>query len=120
AIDEQAIADRRMLGGYGQVAQALFRRKKTRLPGLIVQYRFDHADPSLDTPGTVNGVPILSDFSDTTHAGESTQQSHTIGLRFPVLPRFSMKAEYSFIREDGGPRNQLSNDLFGFELVADF
>ncbi len=120
AVDIEATADRRMLGGYAQIAQALFRRKKTRLPGLILQYRFDHADPSLDTPGTVNGVPIVSDFSDTVHAGESTQQSHTIGLRFPVLPRFAMKAEYSIIREDGGPRNQLNNDLFGLELVADF
>lgn len=120
AIDTVATADRRMLGGYAQIAQPLFRRKKTRLPGLIVQYRFDHADPSLDTPGEVNGVPIISDFADTIHAGESTQQGHTIGLRFPVLPRFMIKAEYTFLLEDGGPTNQLYNDLFGLELVADF
>ncbi len=120
AIDTVATADRRMLGGYAQVAQPLFRRKKTRLPGLILQYRFDHADPSLDTPGTVNGVPLLSDFSNTIHAGESTLQGHTVGLRFPVLPRFMMKAEYTFLREDGGRTNQLHNDLFGLELVADF
>ena len=120
AIDRVATADRFMLGGYAQIAQPLFRRKKTRLPGLIVQYRFDHADPSLDTPGVVNGVPIISDFADTIHAGESTQQGHTIGLRFPVLPRFMLKAEYTFYLEDGGRRNQLYNDLFGLELVADF
>jgi hypothetical protein len=120
AIDTVATADRRMLGGYAQVAQALFRRKKTRLPGLIVQYRFDHADPSLDTPGVVNGVALASDFSDTIHAGESTLQGHTVGLRFPVLPRFMMKAEYTILREDGGRTNQLYNDLFGLEIVADF
>ncbi len=120
AIDTVATADRHMLGGYAQIAQPLFRRKKTRLPGLILQYRFDHADPSLDTPGEVNGVPIISDFADTVHAGESTQQGHTVGLRFPVLPRFMIKAEYTFFREDGGPTNQLYNDLFGLELVADF
>ncbi len=120
AVDTVATADRFMLGGYAQIAQALFRRKKTRLPGLIVQYRFDHADPSLDTPGVINGVPIVSDFSDTIHPGESTQQGHTVGLRFPVLPRFMLKADYTFFREDGGVTNQLYNDLFGLELVADF
>lgn len=120
AIDTVATADRHMLGGYAQIAQPLFRRKKTRLPGLIVQYRFDHADPSLDTPGEVNGVPIISSFADTVHAGESTQQGHTVGLRFPVLPRFMIKADYTFFREDGGRSNQLYNDLFGLELVADF
>jgi hypothetical protein len=120
AIDTSVTADRRMLGGYAQIAQPLFRRKKTRLPGLIVQYRFDHADPSLDTPGVVNGVAIISDFSNTIHAGESTLQGHTMGLRFPVLPRFMIKAEYTLLREDGGARNQLYNDLFGLELVADF
>lgn len=120
AIDLVDTADRQMLGGYAQIAQPLFRRKKTRLPGLIVQYRFDHADPSLGTPGVVNGVPIVSDFADTIHAGESTLQGHTFGLRFPVLPRFMIKAEYTLQREDGGPTNQLYNDLFGLELVADF
>jgi hypothetical protein len=120
AIDAMATADRQMLGGYAQIAQPLFRRKKTRLPGLIVQYRFDQADPSLATPGVINGVPLRSDWSDTIHPGESTLQGHTVGLRFPVLPRFMIKAEYTFQREDGGRNNQLYNDLFGLEVVADF
>ena len=114
------LADRRMLGAYVQVAQPLWRRKKTRLPGLIVQYRFDHADPDLAVPGnTASGQPILSDFADAFKYDEALQ-AHVIGLRFPVLPRFTLKAEYDFVREDGGRANRLFNDAFGFQAVADF
>lgn len=121
------LTDRRMRGGYAQIAQPLFRRKKTNLPGLILQYRFDQADPDTEVPGVVGGVDLdgnpadvdlISDFG--TNRRESAFQSHTIGLRFPLLPRFTLKAEYTFAREDGGARNQLANDLFGFEAVADF
>lgn len=111
---------RRMLGGYVQVQQILFQRKKTRLPGLIVQYRFDHADPDLDVPSLSNGVPVNSDFSNALYPRESTIQSHTFGVRFPVLPRFTLKGEYSLVREDGGRTNQLYNDVFALEIVADF
>lgn len=114
------LADRRMFGAYAQVAQPLWRRKKTRLPGLIVQYRFDHADPDLAVPGrTADGEPIKSDFSDQ-YRYDETLQAHVIGLRFPVLPRFTLKAEYSFLREDGGRTNRLYNDNFAFQAVADF
>jgi hypothetical protein len=112
--------DRTMRGGYVQVAQMLFRRKKTRLPGLIVQYRFDQADPDAAVPGIVDGVPLRSDWGDAVHLRESAIQSHTMGLRLPVLPRFTLKAEYTLSREDGGRRNQLHNDIFGIEAVADF
>lgn len=121
------LTDRRMRGGYAQIAQPLFRRKKTRLPGLILQYRFDQADPDTAVPGVVPGVDsdgnpadvnLVSDFG--TNRRESAFQSHTIGFRFPLLPRFTLKAEYTFAREDGGARNQLANDIFGFEAVADF
>ncbi len=120
AVDRTSptLTHRRMQGGYAQIAQPLFRRKKTRLPGLIVQYRFDHADPDTAVPGTVGGVELNSDLGD--NQRESAFQSHTVGLRFPVLPRFTLKTEYTFAREDGGARNQLDNDIFGFELVADF
>jgi hypothetical protein len=114
------LADRRMLGGYIQVAQPLWRRKKTRLPGLIVQYRFDHADPDLSVPGrTAKGTAINPDFSDSFRYDEALQ-AHVIGLRFPVLPRFTLKAEYAFVREDGGRQNRLYNDNFSFQAVADF
>lgn len=118
--DQPEQTDRAMLGGYGQIAQQLFRRKKTRLPGLIVQYRFDFADPDTDVPGVINGVPIESNWADNVHLRESALTAHTFGLRFPVLPRFAVKAEYVLAREDGGPANQLYNDIFGLELVADF
>jgi hypothetical protein len=85
-----------------------------------VQYRFDQADPDAAVPGIVDGVPLRSDWSDAVHLRESAIQAHTIGLRFPVLPRFTLKAEYTLAREDGGRRNQLHNDIFGFEAVADF
>ena len=120
AVDRASptLTDRRMRGGYAQIAQALFRRKKTRLPGLIVQYRFDQADPDADVPGVVRGVDLVSDLGS--NRRETAFQSHTVGLRFPLLPRFTLKTEYTFAREDGGARNQLANDLFGFEAVADF
>lgn len=118
-VDPTLVSDRAVLGGYAQIAQPLFRRKKTRLPGLILQYRFDHADPDLTTPGVVNGVPVRSDFSDQFFADELLQ-SHTIGLRFPALPRFTLKGEYTFVLEDGGRENSLYNDIFGIQMVADF
>ncbi len=129
AVDRAAptLTDRRMRGGYAQIAQPLFRRKKTRLPGLILQYRFDQADPDVDVPGVVRGVDgmgnpvdidLVSDLGS--NRRESAFQSHTVGMRFPVLPRFTLKAEYTFAREDGGAQNQLANDVFGFEAVADF
>lgn len=118
--DAPVLADRRMFGAYIQVAQPLWRRKKTRLPGLILQYRFDHADPDLAVPGrTAAGQPILSDFGDAFKYDEALQ-AHVIGLRFPVLPRFTLKAEYNLLREDGGRANRLFNDAFGFQAVADF
>ena len=118
--DSPILADRRMLGAYAQIAQPLWRRKKTRLPGLIIQYRFDHADPDLAVPGrTTAGQPVLSDFADAFKYDEALQ-AHVIGLRFPVLPRFTLKAEYDFVREDGGRSNRLFNDAFGFQAVADF
>ena len=114
------LADRRMLGGYAQIAQPLWRRKKTRLHGLIVQYRFDHADPDLAVPGrTAKGVAVNSDFADGFRYDEALQ-AHVVGLRFPVLPRFTLKAEYAFVREDGGRQNRLYNDNFNFQAVADF
>ena len=114
------LADRHMFGAYVQVAQPLWRRKKTRLHGLIVQYRFDHADPDLAVPGrTSKGVAVPSDFSDSFRYDEALQ-AHVVGLRFPVLPRFTLKAEYSFVREDGGRQNRLYNDNFSFQAVADF
>ena len=113
------LADRRMFGGYAQVAQPLWRRKKTRLPGLIVQYRFDHADPDLDLPRVTPTGLVNSDFADQFRYDEALQ-AHVVGLRFPVLPRFTLKAEYAFVREDGGRQNRLFNDSFTFQAVADF
>ncbi len=114
------LADRRMLGGYVQIAQPLWRRKKTRLPGLILQYRFDHADPNLAVPGlTADGTPINSDFSDA-YLYDEAFQAHVIGFRMPVLPRFTLKTEYGILREDGGATNQLYNDFFTLQAVADF
>ena len=115
----RVLADRRMLGSYVQVAQPLWRRKKTRLPGLIAQYRFDHADPDLDVPRQSPAGPVNSDFADGFRYDE-TLQAHVVGLRFPVLPRFTLKAEYAFVREDGGRTNRLYNDNFNFQAVADF
>lgn len=113
------LSDRHMLGGYAQIAQPLWRRKKTRLPGLIVQYRFDHADPDLKVPGRRPGGTVVSDFSDEFRYDEA-MQAHVIGLRFPVLPRFTLKTEYMFLREDGGRANRVFNDSFSLQAVADF
>ncbi len=118
--DERQLTDRKMLGIYAQIAQPLFRRKKTRLPGLIVQYRFDFADPDLQVPGTVGGVPLVSDVASALFPAETAMQRHTVGLRLPVLPRFTLKTEYTFALEDGGENNQIANDLFGLEAVVDF
>jgi len=113
------LSDRRMLGGYAQLAQPLWRRKKTRLLGLILQYRFDHADPDLAVPGPRGPKAFNSDFADEFRYDEALQ-AHVVGLRFPVLPRFTLKAEYAFVREDGGRNNRLYNDNFQFQAVADF
>jgi hypothetical protein len=113
------LSDRRMFGAYAQIAQPLWRRKKSRLPGLMVQYRFDHADPDLAVPGRAPNGLVLSDFSDMYRYDERLQ-GHVVGLRFPVLPRFTLKAEYTFLREDGGKANRVYNDNFAFQAVADF
>lgn len=116
----EILADRHMLGGYVQIAQPLWRRKKTRLSGVILQYRFDHADPDLAVPRVAaSGGAVNSDFSDP-YLYDEAFQAHVIGLRFPVLPRFTVKTEYGILREDGGPKNQLFNDFFMFQAVADF
>lgn len=118
--DNPDIADRRMLGGYAQIAQPLWRRKKTRLPGLILQYRFDHAAPDLAVPRRLpSGAVVNADFADP-YLYDETMQAHVVGLRFPVLPRFTLKAEYAFMLEEGGPRNRLYNDTFNLQAVADF
>ncbi len=120
AADPSAFAAREVLGGYVQVAQMLFRRKKTRLPGLFLQYRFDHADPDLSLPGVVDGVPLRVDLASFDYRAETTLQGHTVGLRMPVVPRLSLKTEYTFVLEDGGTGNRIANDLFGLEAVVDF
>lgn len=116
---QQALADRRMLGGYAQVAQPLWRRKKTRLPGLILQYRFDYADPDLDIPRRTPQGDVLVDFADQYYFDEALQ-AHVVGLRFPVLPRFTLKGEYMFVLEEGGRANRIFNDAFSLQAVADF
>lgn len=118
-LGEQALADRRMLGGYAQIAQPLWRRKKTRLPGLIVQYRFDFADPDRAVPGRTKDGYVLSDFADR-YLYDEALQAHVVGLRFPVLPRFNLKGEYMFVREEGGRSNRVHNDAFSLQAVADF
>lgn len=117
SLDE--LADRRSLGGYAQVAQPLFRRKAYALPGLMVLYRFDHVDPDRDVPGVVDGVPLRSRFDDA-YLYDEAVQGHTVALLFPAVPRLTLKAEYSFFREDGGDHNQLDNDLFAMQIVGDF
>ncbi|MCY1057059.1 hypothetical protein [Nannocystis sp. SCPEA4] len=116
---DQALADRHMLGGYAQVAQPLWRRKKTRLPGLIVQYRFDFADPDRDVPRRTQNGNVLSDFADR-YLYDEALQAHVVGLRFPVLPRFNLKGEYMFVLEEGGRSNRVYNDAFSLQAVADF
>jgi hypothetical protein len=70
-------------------------------------------------PRVTAGGPVASDFSDEFRYDEALQ-AHVVGLRFPVLPRFTLKAEYAFVREDGGRANRLHNDAFTFQAVADF
>ncbi|MEZ4430755.1 MAG: hypothetical protein R3A51_24010, partial [Nannocystaceae bacterium] len=116
---EPLFADRRMIGGYAQIAQPLWRRKKTRLPGLILQYRFDYNDPDLAIPGVVDGVNIAVDFADQ-YLYDEAIVAHIFGLRLPVLPRFSLRAEFGLLLEEGGAGNQLHNNFFGLQAVADF
>jgi hypothetical protein len=121
--EQQAFADRWMLGGYAQIAQPLYRRKHSNLPGLMLQYRIDFADPDLDVPGFIGGpsgqVPLVSDHSDA-YLFDETSLGHTFGLRYLVVPRFTIKADYSMIREDGGRQNQLYDDRFVLQIVGDF
>ncbi len=120
AGDQPTLSDRRMMGAYAQIAQPLWRRKKTRLPGLIVQYRFDFSDPDLDVPRvSEGGGAVRTDFADNFLYDEA-MQGHIFGLRFPVLPRFALKAEYGWLLEDGGAENQLHNNFFSLQAVADF
>ena len=77
-----------------------------------------YASKKLLPDGNPADINLVSDFG--TQRVESVFQSHTVGLRLPVLPRFTLKTEYSFVREDGGARNQLHNDIFSLEAVADF
>lgn len=113
--EAQALADRWMMGGYAQIAQPLYRRKRSNLPGLMLQYRIDWADPDRAVPGTV----LRSDHADV-YLYDETQLGHTFGFRWLVVPRFTIKADYSLIREDGGAANQLYNDRFVLQLVGDF
>jgi hypothetical protein len=122
--EPQALADRHMMGGYAQIAQPLYRRKRSNLPGVMLQYRIDWADPDRAIPGTVTGpggavVPLVSDHADN-FLYDETQLGHSIGLRWLVVPRFTIKADYTLIREDGGRQNQLHNDRFVLQLVGDF
>lgn len=123
AGEEQAFADRWMIGGYAQIAQPLYRRKKSNLPGLMLQYRIDWADPDMDVPGFASGpggqVPLVSDHSDV-YAFDETSLGHTFGFRYLVVPRFTIKADYTLLREDGGRQNQLHDDRFVLQIVGDF
>ena len=121
--EPQATADRWLLGGYAQIAQPLYRRKRSNLPGLMLQYRIDWADPDRAVPGTVPGpsgpVTLSSDHADA-FLYDETQLGHSFGFRWLVVPRFTIKADYTLIREDGGRANQLFNDRFVLQLVGDF
>lgn len=117
--DMPVLADRHMMGAYAQIAQPLWRRKKTRLPGLILQYRFDYADPNRSVPRSLPGGAVVSNFADEFLYDEAFV-GHIIGLRLPVLPRFTLKAEYGILLEDGGTENQLHNNFFSLQAVADF
>jgi hypothetical protein len=124
AGEAQPYADRRMIGGYAQIAQPLYRRKRSNLPGLMIQYRIDWSDPDRDAPGRViaddgASVPVIVDPTDA-YLYDETQLAHVFGLRWLVVPRFTIKADYSLIREDGGPTNQLANDRFVIQFVGDF
>jgi hypothetical protein len=118
-----ALADRWVMGGYAQIAQPLYRRQRSNLPGVMVQYRIDWADPDSAVPGFAAGpdadVPLASNHADA-YAYDETQLGHSFGLRWLVVPRFTIKADYTIIREDGGRANQLYNDRFVFQLVGDF
>jgi hypothetical protein len=117
------LADRWVMGAYAQIAQPLYRRKRSNLPGVMVQYRIDWADPDRAVPGFVPGpdadVPLASDHADA-YAYDETQLGHSFGFRWLVVPRFTIKADYTIIREDGGRANQLYNDRFVLQLVGDF
>lgn len=119
----QALADRRMIGAYAQIAQPLYRRKRSNLPGLMLQYRIDWSDPDRDVPGRITRpsgeVALSSDHADT-YLYDETQLGHSFGFRWLVVPRFTIKADYTLIREDGGRANQLYNDRFVLQLVGDF
>jgi hypothetical protein len=123
AGEQQPFAERWMMGGYAQIAQPLYRRKKSNLPGLMLQYRIDWADPDWAVPGYADGpggrVPLLSDHSDV-YAFDETAIGHTFGLRYLVVPRFTIKADYTLLREDGGRENQLADDRFVLQIVGDF
>jgi hypothetical protein len=123
AGEPQATADRWLMGGYAQIAQPLYRRKRSNLPGLLLQYRIDWADPDRAVPGTVPGpsgpVALSSDHADA-FLYDETQLGHSFGFRWLVVPRFTVKADYTLIREDGGRANQLFNDRFVLQLVGDF
>ncbi|KIG14565.1 hypothetical protein DB30_06620 [Enhygromyxa salina] len=118
-----ALADRWVMGGYAQIAQPLYRRKGSNLPGVMLQYRIDWANPDAAVPGIVAGpggdVPLVSDHADA-YLYDETQLGHSFGLRWLVVPRFTIKADYTLIREDGGRANQLYNDRFVFQMVGDF
>jgi hypothetical protein len=116
AGEDQALADRWVMGAYAQIAQPLYRRKHSNLPGLMLQYRIDWADPDRDVPGA---TLLRSDHADV-YLYDETQLGHTFGFRWLVVPRFTIKADYSLIREDGGRPNQLYNDRFVLQLVGDF
>jgi hypothetical protein len=120
----QPYADRRMIGGYAQIAQPLYRRKRSNLPGLMIQYRIDWSDPDRDVPGRVvsdggEAIPLIIDPTDG-YLYDETQLAHVFGLRWLVVPRFTIKTDYTLIREDGGAANQLANDRFIIQVVGDF
>lgn len=81
----------------------------------MLQYRIDWADPDRSVPGAT----LRSDHADV-YLYDETQLAHSFGLRWLVVPRFTIKADYTLIREDGGPTNQLANDRFVLQLVGDF
>ncbi len=124
AGEAQPYADRRMIGAYAQIAQPLYRRKRSNLPGLMIQYRIDWSDPDRDAPGRVradagDSVPLVVDPTDG-YLYDETQLAHVFGLRWLVVPRFTIKADYTLIREDGGLGSQLANDRFIVQVVGDF
>ncbi|NVB36635.1 hypothetical protein G6O69_02245 [Pseudenhygromyxa sp. WMMC2535] len=121
----QTLADRAVMGAYAQIAQPLYRRRRSNLPGLMLQYRVDWADPDRAVPGVSGAqgadtqVALNSDYADA-YLYDETQLSHSVGLRWLVVPRFTVKADYTFIFEDGGQTNQIANDRFILQLVGDF